>query len=213
VALVGPSGAGKTTVVNLLTRFWDYEAGSISINGKELKEHDADEVREAIGVISQQTYLFNATLRENLLVARPMATQAELDEAMRRAQLTQFVQSLPQGYETWVGEHGLRLSGGERQRVAIARALLRETPLLILDEPTANLDPATERDFLKVLQEVGRGRTVLLITHRLVGLEAMDDVWVMDGGRIVQRGRQEDLVWQEGTFQKLWGVQNRVMAT
>lgn len=213
VALVGPSGSGKTTVVNLLARFWEYESGSILINGRELKEYGADEVRSAIGVISQQTYLFNATLRENLLVAKPTATQAELDEAVARAQLTRFVESLPQGYETWVGEHGLRLSGGERQRVAIARALLRETPLLILDEPTANLDPATERDFLKALQEVGWGRTMLLITHRLVGLEAMDEVWVMEGGRIVQRGRQDELVWQEGMFQRLWAVQNRVIAS
>ncbi len=209
IAIVGPSGAGKSTLVNLLLRFWDYETGQIVLGGVDLRACSSDDVRHAVGVISQQTYLFSATIRENLLMARPDATLDEIVEAMRRAQLHDFVKSLPRGYDTWVGEHGLSLSGGERQRLAIARALLRETPILILDEPTANLDAATERSVLQSILGVMAGRTLILITHRLVGLEAMDEILVLDRGRVIERGTHTDLLGRRGLYHRLWTLQNR----
>jgi ABC-type transport system involved in cytochrome bd biosynthesis fused ATPase/permease subunit len=211
IAIVGPSGAGKTTLVNLLLRFWDYDMGEILLGGLPLKAYAQQDVRRAIGVISQATYLFNATVHENLLIARPDATEAELVAAARRAQIHDFIQSLPNGYATWIGERGLKLSGGERQRLAIARALLRDTPILLLDEPTANLDPATERAFLRELLGLASGRTLLLITHRLVGLEALDEILVLDCGRIVERGTHTALRQGSGLYQRMWDLQNRAL--
>jgi len=187
LAIVGPSGAGKSTLVNLLLRFWDFEEGAITLGGRDVRAYDPDELRSLMGVVSQNTYLFNATIRDNLLIAKPQATQAELEQAVRRAQLEPFIQSLPQGYDTWVGEQGLRLSGGERQRLAIARALVKDAPILILDEPTANLDTLTEREVMQSIRSLMEGRTTLLITHRLVGLDDADEILVLQAGRVVRR--------------------------
>jgi ABC-type multidrug transport system fused ATPase/permease subunit len=162
-------------------------------------------------LVGQTTYLFNASLHDNLLLARPWATQAEIEAACRAAQLHDFVATLPNGYETLVGERGVQLSGGERQRVAIARALLKDTPIFIFDEPTANLDTTTERNLAGTLQAVTGDRSVLWITHRLVGLEAMDEILVLEAGKIVARGTQAELLAQDGLYKKMWDLQNRAL--
>ena len=212
VAVVGPSGAGKSTLVHLLLRFWDYQGGRILLGGRELGEYEQEDIRRAIAVVSQDTYLFNATVRENLLLGRPEATEAEMVLAAQQAQLHDFVQSLPHGYDTWIGEQGLRLSGGQRQRLAIARALLKDAPILLFDEPTANLDAVTEREVLAALQSLASGRTVLIITHRLVGLEAADEILVLRAGRVVERGRHYDLLQMGGLYRRMWDLQNQVLA-
>ncbi|GAB4484645.1 MAG: thiol reductant ABC exporter subunit CydC [Anaerolineales bacterium] len=209
LALVGPSGAGKSTLVNLLMRFWDAEG--ITLDGQDIRAYKQVDTRRMFSLVSQNTYLFNATLRENLLLARPWATQDDLEAACRAAQLHDFIVSLPNGYETMVGERGLQLSGGERQRVAIARALLKNTPIFIFDEPTANLDAATERKLVETLQSVIENRSVLWITHRLVGLNAMDEILVLQSGRIIQRGTQAELLAQDGLYRKMWDLQNRAL--
>lgn len=212
LAIVGPSGAGKSTLLRLLLRFWDYEDGEIWLDGQKLRACDQEAVRARIGVVSQHTYLFNATVRENLLLARPGATKAEMIQAARRAQIHEFILSLPDGYDTMIGEQGLRLSGGQRQRLAIARALVKDVPMLILDEPTANLDALTERSVLGSLREAAKGRTVLTVTHRIVGLEAADEILVLGGGRIVERGRHHELLQMEGLYHRMWNSQRQVLA-
>jgi ABC-type multidrug transport system fused ATPase/permease subunit len=211
VAIVGPSGAGKSTIANLLLRFWDYEVGEITLGGTSLKILDQDEVRKKIALVSQNSYFFNTSVRENLRLARRSVTQAELESAARAAQIHEFIATLPKGYDTLIGEQGLRLSGGERQRLAIARALLKETPILILDEPTANLDPLTEKEVLATLFETMRGKTALLITHRLIGLENVDEILVMDGGQIVEQGTHKELLEQARLYRHLWDVQNQIL--
>ena len=212
LAIVGPSGAGKSTLLQLLLRFWDYEEGEIWLDGRELRECDQEAVRRRIGVVSQYTYLFNATVRENLLLAQPDATEAEVIQATQQAQIHDFIQSLPDGYDTVVGEQGLRLSGGQRQRLAIARAILKDAPMLILDEPTANLDALTEREVMGSLREVTQGRTVLIVTHRIVDLEAADEILVLRGGRIVERGRHHELLQMEGLYRRMWNSQRQILA-
>ena len=213
LAIVGPSGAGKSTLVNLLLRFWDYEEGVIELGGRDLRDYDPDDVRHLMGVVSQSTYLFNATVRDNLLIAKPNATLAELEQAAQRAQIHSFIQSLPEGYDTWIGEQGLRLSGGERQRLAIARALLKDAPILMLDEAAANLDPVTEREVMQSIRELMRGRTTLISTHRLVGLEDADEILVLQSGRVVERGRHARLIEANGVYRRMWDLQNQVLDT
>ena len=164
--IIGSSGTGKSTLVNLLLRFWDYEHGHIRIGGQELKQYQAQDVRKLMSVVSQQTHLFNSTIRDNLYLANPDAGEEELRAACRLAQIDDFIVSLPQGYETWIGENGLLLSGGERQRLAIARAILKDAPILILDEATANLDAITEQKVWAGLDQYMSGRTALIISHQ-----------------------------------------------
>ena len=211
LAIVGPSGAGKSTVANLLFRFWEYELGEISLGGVSLKSLNQDEVRKRCALVSQNSYFFNTSVRENLRVARPKVSQDEMEFAARSAQIHEFIASLPKGYDTFIGEQGVRLSGGERQRLAIARALLKDAPILILDEPTANLDPITEKQVLDTLFEIMRGKTSLLITHRLVGLENMDGILVMDHGKIVEQGKHDDLLKRDGIYHRLWDLQNKIL--
>lgn len=211
VAVVGPSGAGKSTLANLLLRFWDYHEGEICLGVNPLKALDQEDVRKQIALVSQNSYFFNTTIRENLRLARRGASQEEMEAAARAASIHGFVMNLPHGYDTFIGEQGLRLSGGERQRLAIARALLKDAPILIFDEPTANLDPLTEKEVLETLFETMNGRTCLLITHRLIGLENMDEILVMDEGRIVERGSHHELLAQAGMYRRLWGLQNQIL--
>lgn len=211
VAVVGPSGAGKSTLVHLLLRFWDYRDGHILLDGRELREYEAETVRSLMAVVSQHTHLFNASVRDNLLLARPDAAEREVIQAAQRAQVHDFIQSLPQGYDTWIGEQGLRLSGGQRQRLAIARAILKDAPILILDEPTANLDAITEREVTSSLQAAAAGRTTLLITHRLVGLEAADEILVLRAGRVAERGRHHDLMQMGGLYRRMWDLQTQIL--
>jgi len=211
MAIVGPSGAGKSTLVHLLLRFWDYEIGSIEIGGRDIRSYRQDDLRRFIGVVSQSTYLFNATVRENLLLAKPDATEEEIFEAAERAQIHDFILSLPNGYDTWIGERGVGLSGGERQRIAIARALLKDAPILILDEATANLDAVTERKVLDSIRELMEGRTTLMITHRLVGMEWMDEILVLRRGRVFERGTHQELLQMGGMYKRMWDLQNQVL--
>jgi len=209
LAVVGPSGAGKSTLVNLLLRFWDYQEGQILLGGRELKQFRGEDVRRLIGVVSQHTYLFNDTVRANLLLGRPDATEDEMIAAARQAQIHDFIVSLPAGYDTWVGEQGVRLSGGERQRIAIARALLKDAPLLILDEATANLDALTERAVLQAIYALMESRTTLIVTHRLVGLDHADEILVLQAGRVVERGTQDALLRREGVYRRMWDLQRQ----
>lgn len=209
VAIVGPSGAGKSTLANLLLRLWDYEQGEIRVNGIDLRSLATAQVRELFAVVPQNVYLFNGTVRENLLLARPGAADEDLGRAARLAAAEDFILALPEGYETWIGEHGTRLSGGERQRLAIARALLSSAPLLLVDEPTAHLDSVTERRVISGMLSASEGKTLLWITHRLVGLEAVDEILVMDRGQIVERGRNTELLARQGLYFRLWQAQRR----
>ena len=211
IAIVGPSGAGKSTLANLLLRFWDYEVGEISLSGESLKSLNQDEVRAQIGLVSQNTYFFNTSVLENLRFARRKVTQEEIESAAKAAQIHDFILSLPKGYDTLIGEQGLRLSGGERQRLAIARVLIKDAPVLILDEPTANLDALTEKQILETLFSVMKRKTSLLITHRLIGLENMDEIIVMNHGQIVERGTHASLIKQDGLYQRMWTYQNRIL--
>jgi ATP-binding cassette subfamily C protein CydC len=208
IALVGPSGSGKSTLVRLALRFWDPAAGSIFLDGQDIRRYALDDLRALISVVDQDTYLFNDTLRGNLLLARPEASESELERVLEQVQLTALVRQLPKGLATWVGEQGLRLSGGERQRLAIARALLKDAPLLILDEPTANLDPLTERAVLDTLDVLMQGRSVLLITHRLIAMERMDEILVLDQGRVRERGTHEQLLAYGGFYRQMVDLQN-----
>ncbi|HSB02900.1 MAG TPA: thiol reductant ABC exporter subunit CydC, partial [Anaerolineales bacterium] len=212
VAIVGPSGAGKSTLAHLLLRFWDYEGGDIALGGVSLKALDQDQVRERFALVSQNSYFFNTTIRENLRLARRSVRSEEMEAAASLAQIHNFIMSLPRGYDTLIGEQGLRLSGGERQRLAIARALLKEADILIFDEPTANLDPQTEKQVLETLFETMPGKTSLLITHRLVGLENVDEILVMDAGRIVERGTHAELLRRAGLYRRLWDLQNQILS-
>ncbi len=209
IAVIGPSGAGKSTLASLLMRFWDYSHGRIMIDGLDLHEYTQEDVRRMFSISSQRTYFFNDTIRQNLLLARPAAAESEMEAAASRAHIHEFILGLPKGYDTVIGERGFRLSAGERQRLAIARALLKRSPILLLDEPTANLDPLLERNILEDIFIPGQGQSLLLMTHRLVGMETMDEILVLDQGRIIERGRQADLLATDGLFQRLWDLQNR----
>jgi ATP-binding cassette subfamily C protein CydCD len=211
IALIGQSGAGKTTLVNLLLRFWEYQQGSILIGGHELQSYRQDDIRRQIAVISQNTYLFSATIKENLLIAKPTATENELIQVIKQAQLNDLIQSLPDGYDTWIGEHGLYLSAGERQRLAVARVLLKGSPLLILDEPTANLDPITALDVLKAIQGLSLGRSTITITQDMVGLESMDEILVLQKGSIIERGTHAQLLSYRGTYHRMWDIYHQIV--
>jgi ATP-binding cassette subfamily C protein CydC len=212
LAVVGASGAGKSTLVNLLLRFWEAQEGTITLAGRDLCDYTPDGARALLGVVSQSTYLFNATIRDNLRLACPDAPDDALIGAAQAAQLHDFITTLPDGYDTWIGEQGLGLSGGERQRLAIARAILKDTPILILDEPTANLDAANERAILATIHTALADRTTLIITHRLVGLDRADEILVLQAGRIVERGTQADLLQIQGHYRRLWDAQHDLLA-
>ncbi|MDV9191946.1 thiol reductant ABC exporter subunit CydC, partial [Streptomyces sp. SR27] len=203
VAVVGASGSGKTTLAQVLLRFLDVEHGTYRIGGVPAWELDGDAVRRLVGLCAQDAHLFDSSVRENLRLARTGASDEELREALRRARLLDWVDALPAGLDTLVGEHGSQLSGGQRQRLALARALLADFPVLVLDEPAEHLDLATADALTDDLLRATEGRTTLLITHRLHGLEAVDEVLVLDGGRTVQHGPYAELAAAEGPLRRM----------
>ncbi|HCB02210.1 MAG TPA: hypothetical protein DEP19_07490 [Anaerolineae bacterium] len=211
IAIVGPSGAGKSTIASLILRFWDYQMGEICLGGENVKLLNQDEVRERCGYVSQNTYFFNTSIYENLRFAKKKVSKEEIESACKSAQIHDFILSLPKGYDTMIGEQGLRLSGGERQRLAIARALIKDAPILILDEPTANLDALTEGEVLKTLFAVMKQKTSLLITHRLIGLENVNEILVMNHGQIVERGTHAQLMQSDSLYRHLSNLQNRML--
>ena len=202
LAVVGATGAGKATLIRLLLRFWDYDEGEINLGSSPLKSFHSEDIRNLVSVISQETHLFNTSIRENIVIADTDAGERKLIEALKAAQIHDFVMSLPDGYETVVGEAGVRLSVGQRRRVAIARALLKPSPILILDEPCEGLDPETEQQVMNEVLRLAGSRTVLLITHRLAGLEAMDEVVILESGRIVDRGEHHELMQRSAFYRR-----------
>lgn len=206
-ALVGPSGAGKTTVTYLLPRLYDPTHGRVTFDGRDLRELTLDSLAEHVGMVTQETFLFHTTLRENLLYAKPNATQAELEDVCRTANIHDFIASLPDGYDTIVGERGYRLSGGEKQRVAIARVLLKDPKVLILDEATSHLDSQSEALIQDAMESAMRGRTSLVIAHRLSTVMGADLILVMDEGRLVEQGRHQELLEQGNLYASLYETQ------
>ena len=212
VAVVGPSGAGKSTIARLLFRFYDVDAGAITVNGQDVRGVTQDSLRAAIGVVPQDTVLFNDTIRYNIAYGRPDAGDDEVLEAARLADLDDFIGRLPEGLETRVGERGLKVSGGEKQRIAIARVLLKNPPILVLDEATSSLDSASEQAILHALNTVARQRTTLAIAHRLSTIMDADSIVVLDQGRVVEQGEHGELLAADGVYAALWRQQQAVAA-
>jgi len=212
LAIVGPSGAGKSTISRLLFRFYDLQSGHITIDGQEISSVTQESLRDAIGMVPQDTVLFNDTIAYNIRYGRWDATEEEVFEAAKSAQIDDFIRSVPNGYKAQVGERGLKLSGGEKQRVAIARTILKGPPILILDEATSALDSFTEREIQTALDRVSRGRTTLVIAHRLSTIVNADEILVLDKGEIVERGRHEALLARGGVYQAMWNRQREVDA-
>ena len=204
VAIVGPSGAGKSTLSRILFRFYDIRSGRVTIDGQDIREVTQNSLRAAIGVVPQDTVLFNDTIHYNIRYGRPTASEEEVVEAARLAQIDAFVRSLPQGYKAMVGERGLKLSGGEKQRVAIARTILKSPPILILDEATSALDSHTEKEIQDALDRVAKNRTTLVIAHRLSTIVHADQIIVMDKGEIVERGSHAELIGKGGLYASMW---------
>lgn len=211
IAVVGLSGAGKSTLVQLLLQFWEYNSGEILLNGQLIRAYDLEKYRALFAVVSQQTHLFNASILDNILLARPAATPDEVAKAVQAAALQDFITQLPQGINTLVGQNGQALSGGQRQRIAIARAMLKDAPFLILDEPTNGLDAVTETEVMSAVDTLMAGRTTLLVTHRLTGLAAMDEIIVLERGQIIERGTQQQLEGQQGQFYRMRQLQLDVL--
>jgi ATP-binding cassette subfamily B protein len=204
VAIVGPSGAGKSTISRLLFRFYDVNGGRVTIDGQDIREVQQQTLRAAIGIVPQDTVLFNDTIFYNIAYGRPNATKDEVEQAAKLARIHDFILGLPDGYKTTVGERGLKLSGGEKQRVAIARTILKHPAILLFDEATSALDTHTEKEIQKSLREVSADRTTLIIAHRLSTVIHADEIIVLENGRIVERGRHSDLLARAGKYAAMW---------
>jgi ATP-binding cassette subfamily B protein len=209
VAIVGPSGAGKSTLSRILFRFYDIDAGSVTIDGQDIRDVTQDSLRASIGVVPQDTVLFNDTIFYNIKYGRFDATDEEVYAAAKLAQIDAFIRTLPQGYRTLVGERGLKLSGGEKQRVAIARTILKGPPILILDEATSALDSHTEKEIQDALDRVAQSRTTLVIAHRLSTIVHADNILVLDKGWLVEQGTHAELIAKGGLYASLWARQRQ----
>jgi ATP-binding cassette, subfamily B, heavy metal transporter len=212
VAIVGPSGAGKSTISRILYRFYDIKSGQVTIDGQDIRDVTQESLRAVIGIVPQDTVLFNDTVKYNIAYGRIGANEADIKEAARLAQIDKFIVELPMGYDSMVGERGLKLSGGEKQRVAIARTILKNPPILLLDEATSALDTGTERDIQSALNEVSRNRTSLVIAHRLSTVIDADEILVLDHGKIIERGRHSELLALNGHYASMWNKQREAAA-
>jgi ATP-binding cassette subfamily B protein len=199
-AIVGPSGGGKTTLTSLIARFWDVNGGSIALDGRDVREYTLDSLLKNISMVFQNVYLFNDTVGNNIKFGTPGATRAQVEEAAKKASCHDFIQALPEGYDTMVGEGGATISGGEKQRIAIARAMLKDAPIIILDEATANVDPENEKHLMDAIHELTRDKTIIMIAHRLKTVRHADQILVVDGGKIVQRGTHAQLMAEGGLY-------------
>jgi ATP-binding cassette subfamily B protein len=213
VAVVGPSGSGKSTLARLLFRFYDVDGGRITIDGQDLRDVTQSSVRSSLGVVPQDTVLFNDTIYYNISYGRPGATKAEVEDAARVAHISDFIARLPDHWETSVGERGLKLSGGEKQRVSIARTLLKNPPIMVFDEATSALDSRTEKSIQAELAEISRDRTTLVIAHRLSTIVDADQILVLDHGEIVERGTFYELLQANGRFAEMWRLQQEQALT
>lgn len=205
--MVGKSGSGKSTLARLLFRFYETDSGQITINGTDIKSVTQESLREAIGIVPQDTVLFNHTILYNIEYAKPGASRAEIEHAAKLANIHDFITALPQGYDSTVGERGLKLSGGEKQRIAIARAILKNPPIMVFDEATSSLDSAAERVINSSLQDISSHHTTLVIAHRLSTIADADEILVMDAGHIIERGTHDELIGSGGQYATMWQLQ------
>ncbi|MFN8559133.1 MAG: ABC transporter ATP-binding protein [Dehalococcoidia bacterium] len=212
VALLGPTGSGKSTVVNLMPRFYDVTGGRITIDGIDIRDVTLASLRRAIGIVQQDVFLFLDSIRENIRYGRTGATDTEVEEAAKAARIHDFIMSLPDGYDTWVGERGVTLSGGQKQRIAIARTLLLNPPVLVFDDSTSSVDMETEYLIQQALAELMRGRTTFVIAQRLRTVERADQILVLHEGRIVERGRNAELLSQDGLYRQIYDLELRDQA-
>jgi ATP-binding cassette subfamily B protein/subfamily B ATP-binding cassette protein MsbA len=210
VALVGPTGVGKSTMASLIPRFYDITSGSITLDGIDIRDLDLDDVRKNISIVLQDVFLFHGTVRENILFGNPKASDLEMIEAAKVANAHEFISALPKGYDTIIGERGVKLSGGQRQRISIARALLKNAPILILDEATSSVDTETELLIQQALERLMQGRTTIIIAHRLSTIRNADKIAVLEGKEIVEQGRHEELIMHEGLYKRLTTVQEKL---
>jgi ATP-binding cassette subfamily B protein len=199
-AIVGPSGGGKTTLTSLIARFWDVDSGTITLDGRDVRDYTLDSLLNNYSMVFQNVYLFNDTIENNIKFGTPGATRAQVEEAAKKACCHDFIQALPDGYDTVIGEGGATISGGEKQRVSIARAMLKDAPVIILDEATANVDPENEKHLLDAIRALTRDKTIIMIAHRLKTVRHASQILVVDGGRIVQRGTHAQLMAEGGLY-------------
>jgi subfamily B ATP-binding cassette protein MsbA len=207
IGVVGPTGGGKSTVMSLIPRFYDPTGGQVFIDGVDVKDYSLRGLRQQIGFVLQETVLFRGTIRENIAYGKPGATDEEIVEAARLANADEFIQRMPHGYDTMVGERGSTLSGGQRQRIGIARAVVRNSPILMLDEPTAALDTESEKLVMEALERLMQGRTVITIAHRLSTIRDSDKIVVLKGGYVAEEGPHDELIAKGGIYAELWGTQ------
>lgn len=201
-AIVGPSGGGKTTITSLIARFWDVDEGKVTLGGRDVREYSFDSLMENFSFVFQRVYLFEDTIANNIRFGRPDAPMEEVIEAAKKASCHNFIMSLPDGYETVLAEGGATISGGEKQRIAIARAILKDSPIIILDEATANVDPESEKELTEAIENLTREKTIIMIAHRLKTVQNADQIVVIDKGRIVQKGKHDSLMKEDGIYKK-----------